>query len=41
LDDIKVFSSETDRTLLPNQVRISIEFSVGKITGKLDQPITA
>lgn len=41
LNDIQVLTSETDTTLLPNQVRIIIEFSVGKITGKLDQSVSA
>jgi phage baseplate assembly protein W len=40
LDNIQVLSSEEDTTILPNQVRIIIEFSVGQITGVLDESIT-
>jgi hypothetical protein len=41
LDDIQVLSSEEDTTILPNQVRIIIQFSVGQISGVLDESITA
>jgi hypothetical protein len=41
LNNIDVLTSDTDATVGPNQVRIIINFSVGQISGKLDQSITA
>lgn len=41
LDNIQVDTEDTDDTVMPNQIKISISFSVGQLTGKLDQTISA
>ncbi len=41
LDDITVLTSEEDLTILPNQIRVIISFSVGQISGVLDESISA
>jgi hypothetical protein len=40
LNNIDVQTEDTDDTVMPNQLKITIFFSVGQITGKLDQTIT-
>ncbi len=40
LNDIEVRTEDTDDTIVPNQVRIIINFSVGQVIGKLDQTIS-
>jgi hypothetical protein len=41
IDGIQVDSSETNQSLKENEFRIKIQFSVGQLTGKLEQTIKA
>lgn len=41
LNNIDVRTEDNDETIIPNQIRIIINFSVGQLSGKLDQSITA
>ena len=41
IDNVEVLTSDDDVAIAPNQVKININFSVGQISGKLTQSITA
>jgi hypothetical protein len=40
INDIAVSTTEDDNTIKENQIKVSIDFSVGQLAGKLDLPIS-